>query len=356
MAHANRPRTFDPTDSGALEGWLARQIGADRARITKAELLSGGAIGENWRIDLDVAGGRRSGRQTWVLRTDAATRMAMSHDRADEFACMRAAHEAGVAVPEPIAVSTERGLIGAPFMIVGMLQGSAQGRKLVRDPALAAFGEALAERLGEELAKLHSIQPPRRDLGFLNVSDQSPAHAAVRQLRADLDKCSEPRPALEYALAWLDRRSPPAAGLVLVHGDFRTGNYLVEAGMLTGILDWEFAHWGDRHEDLGWLCARCWRFGSDQLEAGGVGTREALYRGYERQSGITVERAAMPYWEVLAAARWAVVALLQGERHLTGGERSLELLLTGMMAPEMEWDALAGIAAIETTGMKGSSR
>ncbi|EMN47409.1 phosphotransferase enzyme domain protein [Leptospira interrogans str. L1207] len=23
---------------------------------------------------------------------------------------------------------------------------------------------------------------------------------------------------------------------------------------LQGIVDWEFAHWGDRHEDLTWLC------------------------------------------------------------------------------------------------------
>ena len=53
-------------------------------------------------------------------------------------------------------------------------------------------------------------------------------------------------------------------------------------------------------------------------------------------------------WEILAAARWAVVALLQGERHITGGEPSIELLLTGLMAPEMEHEALQGIQALET--------
>eukprot|EP01035_Chromulina_nebulosa_P049233 gene49233-66860_t len=36
---------------------------------------------------------------------------------------------------------------------------------------------------------------------------------------------------------------------------------MVNATGLTGILDWEFAAWGDPHEDIGWLCARCWRFG-----------------------------------------------------------------------------------------------
>ncbi|MEM8744369.1 MAG: phosphotransferase family protein, partial [Pseudomonadota bacterium] len=56
----------------------------------------------------------------------------------------------------------------------------------------------------------------------------------------------------------------------------------------------------------------------------------------------------IPYWEVLAAARWAVVALLQGERHITGGEPSIELLLTGVMAPQMEYEALEGIVALES--------
>jgi hypothetical protein len=49
----------------------------------------------------------------------------------------------------------------------------------------------------------------------------------------------------------------------------------------------------------------------------------------------------------MGAVRWAVIALQQGERHLTGGEESLELALTGLRAPEMELDALLDIAAIE---------
>jgi aminoglycoside phosphotransferase (APT) family kinase protein len=347
MPHATRPRTFDPAGAARFETWLAGEIGARKASVLNAELLPGGAIGENWRLDVSVEGGPRAGRHAWVLRTDAASRMAMSHDRAHEFACMQAAHQAGVGVPEPVAVQRDSALIGAPFMVVGLLKGNAQARKLVRDPELPGFGEALAERLGGELAKLHTVRPPRADLAFLSVPKLAPAREQVRQMRESLDKCSEPRPALEYILCWLERNAPPANGLVLVHGDFRTGNYMVDKGRLTGILDWEFAHWGDRHEDLAWICARCWRFGSDALEAGGIAPREALYRGYEAAGGARIDRAAMPFWEVLAAARWAVVALLQGERHHTGGERSLELILTGMMSPEMEWDALEGLERID---------
>ncbi len=89
-----------------------------------------------------------------------------------------------------------------------------------------------------------------------------------------------------------------------------------------------------------WLTARCWRFGAIEREAGGIGSRAAFYAGYEAETPGLLDPGVVGYWEVLSAARWAVVALLQGERHLSGGETSLELNLTGMMAPEMEYEAL----------------
>lgn len=347
MAHANRPRTFDPENLDPLQEWLGAELGADTLTVNKAELLGGGAIGENWRIDATVMGGPQNGSRSWALRTDAASRMAMSHDRANEYYCLKAAHKAGAMVPEPIAVSRDETIIGAPFAMVGLLTGEAQGRKLVRDPLIEKHSDALGESLGRELAKIHSVTPPGQDLEFLDVPDISPALVQVEQMRANLDTISEARPALEYILSWLEKNAPPKTRVTLCHGDFRTGNYMADAGKLTGILDWEFCHWGDPHLDVGWLHARCWRFGSDARETGGVAPREAFTRGYNAQSETPLEENLIPYWEILGAARWAVVALLQGERHITGGEPSIELLLTGLMAPEMEHEALRGIMALE---------
>lgn len=347
MAHETRARTLDPENLGPLQDWLSATLGAKSITIKKAELLSGGAIGENWRIDVIVTGGPHEGSRNWALRTDAASRMAMSHDRANEYFCLKAAHEAGTCVPEPIAVSRDKTLIGAPFAVVGLLAGDAQGRKLVRDPLIEKNSDALGESLGRELAKIHSVTPPGQDLEFLEIPETSPALVQVQRMRANIDTLSAPRPALEYILTWLEANAPPKTRVVLCHGDFRTGNYMVDAGKLTGILDWEFCHWGDPHLDMGWFFARCWRFGSDAREAGGVASREAFYRGYNAQSQTPLDAKLIPYWEILAAARWAVVALLQGERHITGGEPSIELLLTGLMAPEMEHEALQGILALE---------
>ena len=331
----------------ALAGWLKEAAGAGSFDILAMEKLSGGAIQENWGLKVSADGVVRD----WVLRTDAPSGVSTSHGRVEEFALLKAAHEAGVTVPEPLFLNTDPALLGKPFYVMARIGGRAEGHILTRDPALAGEGgDRLVERLGAEMARIHSIRPPREDLAFLPLPDAPPALHRIATYRRYLDELPDPNPALEYALRWMELHEPGAGELVLCHSDFRTGNYMVADGALTGILDWEFASWSDPMEDIAWFCARCWRFGAWDREAGGVGDREAFYRGYEAESGRTIDRAVIPYWEVMAAVRWAVIALQQGERHLSGGEESLELALTGLRAPEMELDALMDIARIERGG------
>lgn len=348
-----RARTLDRARLEALGDWLARELGAGAVRIAAADLLAGGAVQENWRLRAEVDGGPRGGVHDWVLRTDAAARLDLSLDRVAEFRCIQAAHQAGVKVAEPISVCPEPGLIGAPFAIQAFVKGNAQARRLVRDPELPAYGEALGREVGAELAKIHKVRPASGVLTFLPVPIGNPARRIVAELRAGLDKASEPRPALEYVLAWLDANAPEPRHLTLVHGDFRTGNYMVEQQHLVAVLDWEFCHWGDPREDLGWIAARCWRFGNDDKVAGGIARLGSLLEGYNEAADVKVTAAEVQYFEVLAAARWGAISLLQGDRFVTGGERSIELVLTGLMPPEMEFDALELIDRIENDKAKG---
>jgi aminoglycoside phosphotransferase (APT) family kinase protein len=342
-----RPRTLDPANLDPLQRWLAGAVDARRAEVTRADLLSGGAVQENWRLDVIIEGGPRAGVHALVLRTDAVARLPMSLDRPREFACIKAAHAAGVLVAEPIAECPDTSVIGAPFTVQRLLSGTAQARRITRDPNLAQFGPALAREIGGQLARIHAIRPPNRDLAFLPLPEPDAVAAAVAEMRRALDNASEARPALEFVLAWLLAHKPVPRPISLVHGDFRTGNYLVAGGRLTGILDWEFCHWGDPREDLGWFCARCWRFGNDGMPAGGIAARADLLEGYNAVSDTPISEDELAFWEILGAARWAAIALLQGQRFLTGGERSLELALTGLMPAEMEFDALEAIAALE---------
>ena len=195
--------------------------------------------------------------------------------------------------------------------------------------------------LAGELAKIHGIVPPRDGLAFLDPVRESPALDWIARYRAYLDDELEPHPVLEWGLRWLERNAPPRGEVVLCHHDFRTGNYMVEDGALTGVLDWEFAGWSDPMEDVAWFCAKCWRFGVNAREAGGIAARETFYQAYEAASGREVDRAVIPYWEAMAHVRWAVIALQQTARHISGRQPGLELALIGRRLPELEYEVLA---------------
>jgi aminoglycoside phosphotransferase (APT) family kinase protein len=329
-----------PFELAPLSRFLAEASGAERVEITAFDLLSGGAIQENWGIEAAIAGGSLAGRQLLVLRTDAATGIPSSLSRVEEFAVLRAVHTAGVTVPEPLFVCAESGIIGKPFFVMRRVAGTAQGRHITSDPALEPALPRIAARLGEELAQIQAIRPPRLDLAFLPPSEECAPARQIADFRAYLDRHPNPRPVLEWAMGWLETHIPPPLGPVLCHRDFRTGNYMLDATELTGILDWEFAGWGDPDEDIGWFCCKGWRFARLDREAGGIADRAALYRGYESESGQPIDPERVFFWEVLASVRWAVIALQQSDRYMIAGECNLDLALTGRRATECELEVL----------------
>lgn len=324
---------MDEARRARLTEWLRAASGDARLVIEGMALLSGGAIQQNWA--LDVSGGR-----SWVLRTDNAATLAVSHGRAQEYALLRAAFAAGVTVPEPLFLCEDAAVTGAPFFVMRRVAGTAAAHRVVKSDTLGGGRETCVRALGRELARIHSITPPRADLPFLGTPPDDPCRAFVADQRSALDRQRHPRPVLEWGLRHLERTAPPPLAPVLVHNDFRTGNVMLDETGVTAVLDWEFSIWSDPHADLGWLCAKCWRFGNDAQEAGGIGPRAALYEGYG-----TVDDARVRWWELAAHIRWASIAVDQAERHISGVERNLELALTGHMVPGLEWEILRMVEA-----------
>jgi aminoglycoside phosphotransferase (APT) family kinase protein len=337
-----------------LTRFVAAAAGARRATIASFAPLRGGAIQENWSVDIELEGGARSGRHALVLRTDAPSRVAASHGRAQEYALLKLAQAAGVAAPEPLWLCTDPAVIGRAFYLMRRAPGVAAGHRIVKDRSLGGPRDALAERLGQELARIHAVTPqtiaqfaPDQSFDFLTPASINPGLDRVQLYRRYLDELDAPHPALEWGLRWLELNSRPSREITLVHQDFRTGNYLVDERGLTAILDWEFCAWGDPMSDVGWFCAKCWRFGATDREAGGIAARAPFYRGYEAAAGRRIDPAAVHYWEVAAHVRWAVIALQQAARHLSGAQRSLELALTGRIVPELELEILNLVDAAE---------
>jgi len=325
---------------GALGRFVARSAGASEARVVSLGLLSGGAIQQNWAFEVEMDGRPAVAPTRLVMRTDSLSTIAASRGRAQEFALLAAAHGAGVAVPEPLWLDADGIVTGRPMFVMRWMPGIAAGHRIVKAQRSDAERAAIVGDLGRQLARIHAIRPPRADLRFLGSPPAHAALASVATMRQHLDELPSAYPATEYGLRWLETHAPSPNAACLVHRDFRTGNFLLDAIRVAAILDWEFAGWGDRLEDIGWFCARCWRFGEAGREAGGIGDREDFYRAYELESGLPVDRRAVSYWEAMAHARWAVIAAQQAARCVVGGERSLEIALTGRLVPAIERDLL----------------
>jgi aminoglycoside phosphotransferase (APT) family kinase protein len=330
-----------------LAAWLREQAHADDVRIARFERMRGGAIQDNWRLDVALEGGPWHGEHAFVLRTDAPSQVAASLTRAQEYAVLRVAHEAGVLAPAPRFLCEDADVLGRVFFIMDRLPGVAAGHRLTREAALVPEPPALVHALGANLARIHAIRPPLSARVALPAPPRDPALDTIANYREWLDAFDATYPALEFGLRWCERHAPASFDVTLVHRDYRTGNYLVEDGKLTGVLDWEFAGFGDPREDLGWFTARCWRFAAPEREAGGIAALAPFLDGYASIAQRRISRQELVYWQVMAHLRWAIIALQQARRH-RAGERSLELALTGRIVDELEYEALRLIAGRST--------
>jgi aminoglycoside phosphotransferase (APT) family kinase protein len=330
---------MSPDDSTRtrIATFIREASGAADVRIASLERMSGGAVQQNWAVDVDVTGGAFAGTHRWVLRIDAPAKVAESLTRAEEFQVLQAVEHANVLAPRPLWLCEDASVAGRTFFLMQRLPGIATGYKIARDPALVPDRHRLAGELAANLARIHSIELSGSARSFLK---RTLARENVARYRSYLDTLAEAYPVLEWGLRWCERNAPVREEITFIHRDYRTGNYLVDHGSLAGVLDWEFAGFGNPLEDVGWLFAKCWRFGQYQYPVGGIAHAEDFLPEYEKRAQRTVDAAAIRYWQVMAHVRWAIIALQQRERHRSGVESSLELALTGHLLSDLELEIL----------------
>ena len=83
--------TANPARFDRLAAWMATASGAADLQIIGMHKLAGGAIQENWHLEILANGGVFAGTGSVVLRTDAPSSVGESHSRAQEFAILRTA-------------------------------------------------------------------------------------------------------------------------------------------------------------------------------------------------------------------------------------------------------------------------
>ena len=292
--------------------------------------LSGGASRETWSFD---AVGPDGSRTELVLRRDPPGRPSEPGTMSREAAVIRQALAAGLAVPEVLLSTEEPDRWGTAGLVMRRVAGETIARRILRDAAYRAARPVLVGQVGEFAAGLHALAVPP-GLPLIDPLDS---------VRAELAAFDEVSPVFELALRTLEATRPPAREPVIVHGDLRLGNLIVDPDGLRAVLDWELAHAGHPVEDLGWFCVKAWRFGVD-APAAGLGSREDLLGAYRAAGGADVTLDELRWWEILGTLRWGVICLTQAQAHLSGAHRSVELAAVGRRACEQEWDLLLLLA------------
>jgi len=313
-----------PELARALAAVLEPELG--EVSVENLRELTGGASRATWAFAATTAANARP----LILRVGPPDEIHAGMEL--ESAALSRAASTGAPVPRVLAASNSPEALGNPFLVCDFVPGETIVRKIQR--ALDDDGRStLLGQCAAALAAIHRADPT--GIG-LSSEDQ------LSSWRRELDEIGDTTATFEWAFRWLARNQPAdTGGAVLVHGDFRMGNLIVDGSRLAAVLDWELTHLGSRAEDLAWFCIRAWRFGAPRtLGAGGLGSIEDFLTAYEHSSGITLDRKTFHWWLVSATLRWSIICRYQAQRHLSGQARSVELATIGRRVCETEWDLL----------------
>lgn len=319
------------TITEGLRAAVVRRFGAE-AGIDNVVFTTVG--GSNRTVLFDLVDG--AARRRLVFRQETVIPETSPFlDPSRQFRVLELLHPEGLPVPEPIFEFDADDSLTRAY-VVAFVDGESLPRRLLDAPQFERARARFCAEAGEFLGRLHCLDPA--PAAFLaDVPD------SIDPLAATMDRIERwgmSLPVLELAVRWLERHRPPTAPRRLLHGDFRTGNMLMDEQGIRAVLDYECAHLGAPMEDLGWLCLRSFRFGHVDKPVGGFGPRGPFYAAYGAASGRTVDADEVRWWEIFGFIRWVHYNVMQVVGHVGGERRSTAFAACGRNIALIEYELL----------------
>ena len=323
---------------GAALGRLLSSQGIAHGRVERLRRMAGGASKEQFAFALvDEANGHS---RDLVLRMDPVDGVLETSRRreVEVLSVMRGV----VPVPDVVFQDLDGDVLGAPGIVVSLVPG-------VTKPAEAASGvsglgtgfnehwrKILAPPFVDNLARIHSVDPADPRLASFGRPTDDPHDSALWQVnhwaRVWRDDAVAGCATVALVEQWLRENLPECPEPVVVHGDYRTGNYLFDpdSGEVTAILDWELAHIGDFHQDLALSLVEL--FGTQAADGtplcSSLMTRAELIERYEAASGRTVNARTLAFYHVLSAWSLLIMGGATGLRAAKAKHNHQDILLT----------------------------
>jgi aminoglycoside phosphotransferase (APT) family kinase protein len=286
-------------------------------RVINLVRIPGGSSRETYSFDVEWTENSERKTRPMIGRRDPTGGLLKS-ERSREYKVVDVMHRAGMKIPEPLFLELDPSVMDRPFFIMHRMPGrTAVGAVATAEPE--PLRRKLADQFITEMARLHKLDWRALEMEWLGAPKElaEPARAQTQHWfnLYNQDRMNEPWPIIDAAFAWLKANPVSADRIAIVHGDFRSGNFLFDESGLITMLDWEMTHLGDPLEDLGWSSMRLW--GHENL-AGGLIDRVEYIKLYEQKSGAAVDRKRLFFYQVLGNAKMAVICLT-GIRDLAEG-------------------------------------
>jgi aminoglycoside phosphotransferase (APT) family kinase protein len=241
-----------------------------------------------------------------ILRRDPRGSL-LETDRRSEHAVLKALRASGLPVPALYGADFTGEWLERPSLIMEIVPGECDYYAVTGARPLATRLR-LARDFLDLLVAIQNVDWRALKLAeVLGAPGGNPALHELDRWTAELSRVQlEPMPELQLVAAWLRARAQAARKLVLVHGDFKPGNALIQHDRISAMLDWETAHLGDPVEDLGWITNPA-RAGEHQIPE--VWERRQIIEAFEQRTGYAVAAAELHWWNVFSCWKLAIIIL-----------------------------------------------
>jgi len=298
-------------DPSAVSDWMLGHV-PDCVAPLSFGLIAGG------HSNITYGAVDATGQQYVVRRPPLGKSGGGAHNMDREFTVISALADTAVPVPKAYALCDDESVNGAPFYVMSRVDGSVIDNEAAADECLPDRGtrQRAGAQIIDVMADMHRVDIDAVGLG----------HAAkrtdflTRQLKRFCDVWEQNKTRELPVMATLADRlvelAPPQRYTGIVHGDYRIGNVMVDAGgSLVAVLDWELWTLGDVLADLGFILNNWYEpddpnpqvfMETSPTVTGDFGSRADVVERYSARTGFDV--SAVDYYRAFQHWRMAVLA------------------------------------------------
>ena len=227
-----------------------------------------------------------------------------------EHRVIAALQDTPVPVPPVVGLCEEEAVNGAPFYVMGFVEGPILRSAEDAEPYSEGQCAAIGERVIDTLVEIHAVDPDAVGLGELGRKEAY-VERQLKRWHGQWEKSkTRELETVDEVHRRLSERIPEQGPATIVHGDYRLDNMILTgAGEVAAVVDWELCTLGDPLADVGLLLVYWSQAGDEFMPlfapatiAPGFITRDQVKQRYAEGSGRDLSQVdffvALGYWKL----------------------------------------------------------